>query len=367
MTRFNLHKILTAAGLSLLIAYGMAAGLTGSAALDTAPAQAQTGGNVPGNWSGNVSDTELWRAVRRGVTGTVSIPDKKAAVLVQSDGDNWRAFRNGPVSQTGGWLLLATIVVLALFFFIRGRIRIGAGFAGETIERFNALERFTHWLTASSFIVLALTGLNVLYGRYVLKPILGADAFSTLTYWGKLAHNYIAYAFMIGLVLMFVLWVRDNLWHNRDFNWIMTAGGLFQDGVHADSARFNFGQKAIFWVVILGGASLAVSGLALVFPYEIQPWSGTFALLNTVGFDLPTNLTPLQETQLSVLWHSLAALIMIAIVIAHIYIGSLGMEGAIDAVGTGQVDINWAREHHNLWVAEMEEKASTGGQEQPAE
>lgn len=349
-----------------LVIFGLLIGATGNVDLSTPQASAQTAGNVPGNWSGNLSDSEIWRQVRRGIEGTVSIPDKKAGVLVQSQGDNWRAFKNGPLSNFGGWLLLISVVVLAAFYFIRGRITIDAGpdRMGRTIERFNGLERFAHWLTASSFVVLALTGLNVLYGRYVLKPILGADAFATLTLLGKYTHNYIAFAFMLGIIMMFVLWVRYNIPNMNDIRWLAVGGGMFSKGVHPPAHRFNAGQKIIFWLVIIGGLTLSVSGLALMFPYEIAPWAWSMPILNAFGANLPTQLTMLQEVQLSVLWHSLIALIMIAVIIAHIYIGSLGMEGAIDAVGTGHVDLNWAREHHGLWVAELEQ---TGGIEDPGQ
>ena len=369
MTWTNFRRFLGALSLVLAVAYGATAGLMGSPVLD-APAAAQTGGTVPGNWSGSTSDTELWRAIRKGVRGTSSVQDPMASTLVQSDGDNWRAFKNGPLAQFGGWLLLAVIVVLVLFRLIRGRVDIDSGPSGQTIERFNALERATHWLTASSFIVLALTGLNVMYGKYFLLPLIGQGAFASLTSYGKIAHNYIAFAFMLGIVMMFVLWVRHNIFDGTDFRWIAQGGGLLTKGSHPPAKKFNFGQKMIFWVVILGGLTISVSGLAMLFPFEITPWSKTFAVMNILGFGLPTDLTALQETQISVLWHGITAVIMIAIIIAHIYIGSpVGMEGAIGAVGSGQVDVNWAKEHHSLWVAEMQGEAPPQPQtsEQPAE
>ncbi|MBL96095.1 MAG: Formate dehydrogenase, nitrate-inducible, cytochrome b556(Fdn) subunit [Alphaproteobacteria bacterium MarineAlpha3_Bin5] len=320
------------------------------------PAYAQTQGAVPGGSVGNLSDSEIWRAIRRGVEGNVSIPDKKAGVLVQSDGDSWRAFRNGPMQQYGLWLLLITVVVLFVYFAIRGRIKIDHGFdpQGRTIERFNGFERATHWLTASSFVVLGLTGLNLMYGRYFMPSIFGPEIFSAISYYGKVFHNYLAFAFMLGLVLMFFMWVRQNIPNMTDVRWLAVGGGLFSKGVHPLAGRFNAGQKIIFWLVILGGASLSFSGLALMFPFEITPWSGTFAILNSFGANLPTELSALQETQLSVLWHGIVGVVMIAVIIGHIYIGSIGMEGAIAAVGSGDVDLNWAKEHHALWVEEVE-------------
>ena len=326
------------------------------------------GGNVPGDHLGTASDAEIWRAVRKGIQGNVSIPDKRAGVMIQSEGENWRAWRNGPITTGGVWGMLGTIGLLALFFVFRGRIRIEAGPSGRSIERFNEIERFAHWLTAVASFLLSLTGLNLLYGRHVILPVLGPDAFAALSLAGKYVHNYVSFAFMAGLVLMFVLWVRHNILNKHDLIWLVQLGGMFTKGVHPPAKKFNAGQKGIFWIVILGGASLAVSGVSLMFPFEFSMFEWTFGVLNVFGAELPTALTQLEEMQLSQWWHAIMALIVIAVILGHIYIGSMGMEGAFDAMGTGQVDENWAREHHSLWVAEVKgETGSGGGTAQPAE
>jgi len=368
MTLSTLRHFLAVTGLAFAVIYASSVGLTGSVVLDS-PAAAQTKGAVPGNFSGNQSDAELWRAIRKGVAGRSDMQDPRAATLVQSEGDSWRAFKNGPLSQFGGWALAAIIVLLVIFRLTRGQIKVESGLSGQTVERFNAVERATHWLTASSFVVLALSGLNVMYGKYVLLPILGPSAFASLTYYGKLAHNYLGFAFMVGVALMFVMWVRHNMIDGTDLKWVAGGGGFIGKGNHPPAKRFNFGQKCIFWIVVLGGLTLSLSGLALIFPFEITPWAKTFAFLNIFGFGLPTELTPLMETQLSVLWHSGVSMAMIAVIIAHIYIGTpLGMEGAIDAVASGQVDVNWVQEHHSLWAEEVGVTGShSGGGGQPAE
>lgn len=349
-------------GLALGAVFGLAAATGTPVLISAAHAQAI---NEPSNTLGNNSDADLWRAIREGAAGTVSIQDERAATLIQSEGDNWRAIRNGPISVYGSWIVLGMVALLALFFLIRGRIKIEAGPSRTTIERFSAIERFAHWLSAGTFVILALTGLNLLYGRYVLLPVIGPEAFSVLTYWGKYAHNFLAFPFMLGILMMFVLWVRHNIPNKYDLIWISKAGGLFTSGSHPPSKKFNAGQKLIFWTVALGGFSLSLSGIALLFPFEFAPWAATFAKLNALGFDLPATVTPMAEMQLSQAWHAIVSLVMIAVIIAHIYIGSIGMEGAFDAMGTGHVDTNWAREHHNLWVAEMQglppHKAHAGG------
>jgi formate dehydrogenase subunit gamma len=329
--------------------------------------QAQQGGNVPGQALGNRSDAEIWRRIRRGVQGGVSIPDRRAGILIQSEGDSWRAVRNGPMSIYGGWLLLAMLIILALYFLVRGRIRIDGGFSGRTVERFNGIERFAHWLTASSFCVLGLTGLNTLYGRYVIKPWLGPEGFSALTMWSKYAHNFIAFAFMVGLVMILVLWVRENILNRYDLIWLAKGGGMFSKHVHPPAKKFNAGQKILFWLVILAGGSVSYTGIALMFPFEFAPFSWTFAIFNAFGSDLPTDLSPITEAQLSQLWHAILSLVMIGVIIAHIYIGWIGMEGAYDAMGSGQVDENWAREHHNLWAAEIGLGPGGGGGSEAAD
>lgn len=348
------------------------------------PRETPREGHVPGAPLGNNSDADIWRALREGRTGNVSIPDKKAGQLIRgaperlrteaevraamrSQADDgsiaaWVALRESMVGRYGAYAMGGTLALLALFFLIRGRIRVEHGLSGRLIERFTSIERIGHWLLAISFIVLAITGLNLLYGRQALIPLLGPEAFAAIAYFGKLTHNYVAFAFMAGLVLIFVNWFRYNLPHPRDLKWLLLAGGLFTKGVHPSAKKFNAGQKIIFWLVILGGVSISLSGIALMFPFQTAMFGKTFAFLNGIGFDLPQTVSPIQEMQYQSLWHAVMALFLICVVLAHIYIGSIGMEGAIDAVASGQVDENWAKEHHDLWVEEVKAAEREAGQ-----
>lgn len=339
----------------------LAVALSGPLALAGSFALAQDQGNVPGGALGNTSDPDFWRAIRRGDAGSVSIPDRQAGVMIQSEGDDWRAIRNGPLSTYGVWALLGMIGLVALFFALRGRIRIDAGPSGRKVTRFNGIERFAHWLAATTFIVLALTGLNLLYGRYAVLPVVGPEVFHVITGIGKRLHNYLSFGFMVGLVLMFVLWVWSNIPTHHDVIWVLKGGGLLKRGVHPPSKKFNAGQKIIFWLVILGGLSLSLSGIMLLFPFKFSMFGATFAWINTIfGTDYATILTPMQEMQLAQIWHASVGVVLTAVIFAHIYIGSIGMEGAFDAMGSGEVDENWAREHHDLWVEQLEKKNLAG-------
>lgn len=319
------------------------------------PVQAQSAQTLPGGAPlGSNSDADLWRAVKSGGQGNVSIPDGKAGVLVQTGGQVWRDLRNGPVFKYGATAILGIIALLAFFYMIRGRIKIDGGKSGIEITRFKAFERYSHWLLASSFIVLGLSGLNMIYGKYLLIPLLGKGTFATITLAGKWVHNFVAFAFIAGLVLILVLWVKHNFPNRHDLIWLLKGGGLFTKGSHPPAKKFNAGQKILFWLIIFCGASISLSGIALMFPFQFTIFADTFSYINVLGFDLPTQLSGIEEMQLSQMWHSIMGIFMICVIIAHIYIGTVGMEGAFDAMGSGQVDKTWAKEHHSVWVEELE-------------
>ncbi|NNF81078.1 MAG: formate dehydrogenase subunit gamma, partial [Rhizobiales bacterium] len=304
---------------------------------------------------GGASDPELWRGLRFGAADiTTQVRGPAATTLIQDGGMWWLTLREGPLITYGSYLLLGTFGLLLLFYLIKGRIRIDGEKTGRTITRFKAVERFGHWLLAGSFILLGLTGLISLMGRKFLIPAFGRDAFSTIAELSKWVHNNVSWAFMIALVMIFVMWVIHNLPDRTDLNWIAKGGGLLIKG-HPPAKKFNAGQKLIFWSVILLGGSISVSGLALLFPFELNMFAATFAKLNAFGVpDLlgmapyPEQLAPHEEMQYAQLWHAIVSFVLMAIILAHIYIGSVGMEGAYDAMGSGEVEEQWAREHHSL-------------------
>ncbi|TVR78253.1 MAG: formate dehydrogenase subunit gamma [Rhodospirillales bacterium] len=308
----------------------------------TRPALASTETEMPGGVHGTVSGADMWRAIRQGDPGGVAIPNPKAGVLIQSEGDNWRAWRNGPIAVVGAVAFWVMFLVVFGFHNIRGGIRIQHGRSGRDIKRFSFIERFAHWLTAGSFLILAVTGVNMIYGKHMLMPIIGHETFATLTLWGKYVHNYVAFAFMAGLVLIFVLWVRDNLWDRYDWNWIRKGGGLLIPTEHPPARKFNFGQKTMFWAVIVFGLTLSVTGINLLFPFQFAD---------------------LHQMQWMQAIHGTASQIICMLMVAHIYVGTVGMEDAFRSMSTGYVDENWAKEHHRIWFEEEKAKEAAGAQE----
>jgi len=327
---------------------------------------------VFGRTQGETSRTDFWSKLRHGDRTTTAVRGPQTGYAIQSTGEDYRQFRNGDLATYGWWGLAGITALCLIYYLIAGPIRIESGRSGRVIERFALSERTAHWLLAISFLVLAITGLNMLYGRYILLPMMGPEAFGTMTLIGKWAHHISSATFVIGLVWIILKWLPDNIPHWSDFVWLAKGGGFFSKHSHPPAKKFNAGQKAIFWLVVLAGASTTLSGIALLMPFEFAMFAKTFAAINSVlGTDLPTQLSGLQEMQLHQLWHAIVALFLTAIIIAHIYIGTIGMEGGFEAMGSGKVDINWAKEHHSLWVKELENSDPTlsrsPGRQQPAE
>jgi formate dehydrogenase subunit gamma len=265
------------------------------------------------------------------IEGRISIPDKKEAVLIQPVGRTWDYFHEVLLHWGGAVVILGTIVLLAVAYLIIGPVRIAAGRSGKKILRFKAFERLAHWLTAVSFVILGLTGLNITFGKTVLLPLVGPETFSDISEAAKYVHNFTSFAFVAGLVLITVIFFRDNLLEKVDIDWLKQGGGFIKNK-HAPAGRFNFGEKLVYWFSVVAGVAVSVSGFLLLFPF--------------FGTDIA-------DMQLAQVVHAVIAVLFVALILAHIYIGTLGMEGAFEAMGTGEVDLNWAREHHDQWVAKQ--------------
>jgi formate dehydrogenase subunit gamma len=317
-----------------------AASIVWLAAAFVAPAYAQQQPTTVNPTAQSVKEQELLKELKK-VQGRGTLPDVKSGLIEQPAGRDWRQFHQVTLRWIGAIVILGMLALLILFYLIRGMVKIENGRSGRTLVRFNAFERFVHWMTATCFIVLALSGLNITFGKELLTPLIGPEAFATWSQWAKYAHNYLSFPFTIGVVLMFLMWIAWNLPSGVDFRWIREGGGIVGNK-HPPARRFNAGQKAIYWVVVLGGAAAAITGYLLMFPFS--SYAGDVSSM-----------------QLAQVVHSIVGMLFIAIMLAHIYIGTIGMEGAFEAMGRGEVDVNWARQHHSLWLEKQAAKGRVGG------
>jgi formate dehydrogenase subunit gamma len=302
-------------------------------AVTPVPAQQLGPDGAPNPTASVESEQKLLQQSPR-IEGQIAQPNERERVLMQPAGRQWDYFHEVLLHWLGAIVILGMIATLGAAYLIMGRIRISKGRSGQKVPRFNAFERFSHWLTAISFVVLGLTGLNITFGKLLLLPVIGPEAFSSESQIAKYTHNFVSVSFVIGLVLIVAIWIKDNIPQKVDIEWIKQGGGFIKSK-HAPSGRFNPGEKLVFWFALWAGVAVIVSGYLLIFPFYV------------------TNIAGMQLAQIV---HAVVAVLFIAVIIAHIYIGTLGMEGAFEAMATGDVDLNWAKEHHDVWLEEQMSK-----------
>ena len=306
---------------------------------DTAKEQQKRSVDQPGN------NAPVWREVRSGQPNYASVPGREAGVLVQpaarfpgqdamtTAGEAWRKFRNGPVTFYGGWLVVLVTRAIAAFYFVKGPLKLHERPSGRMIERFSVAERWTHWIVAISFCILGVSGLIILFGKHVLLPIFGYTLFAWLTALSKNLHNFVAPLFIAGLAVMILMFAKDNLYQRGDFQWLINGWKMFTSGEHVPSWRFNMGEKVYFWAGVVGLCLvLCVTGLIMLFP----------------------NFDQVRATmQQANILHAVAAVIMIVFALGHIYVGTIGVEGAYRNMRDGFTDETWAKEHHEYWYNDV--------------
>jgi formate dehydrogenase subunit gamma len=308
-----------------------------------APAQAQQQRPIVDPDASVVNEQTLLRQLPR-IEGDIDQLDPRARVLIQPAGRVWDHFHEVTLLWTGAVVILGTVGALAVAYLVLGRIRISAGRSGRKVLRFKAFERFAHWLTAVSFVVLGITGLNITFGKHVLLPLIGYDAFGVVSEAAKYVHNFTSFAFVIGLMFIVAIFIKDNIPDKTDIEWFRQGGGFIKSK-HAPARRFNAGEKLVFWGTLGAGLLVCVSGYLLLFPFYV------------------TNIAGMQVAQAV---HAVIAVLFVALILAHIYIGTLGMEGAFEAMWTGEVDYNWAKEHHDLWLDDERAKHAAGPPRYPS-
>lgn len=300
-------------------------------------ARSQPGNNAP-----------FWRAVRESGSqpGYTSLPGAEQGTLIQgfvqypgsrytTAGEAWRQVRNQWIIPYGGSLLLIALLALAIFYWRRGALGHTAGDGPPAIERFTPLERAAHWTNATAFVVLAVSGIVLAFGKFFLLPILGATLFGWLAYVLKNLHNFVGPLFAVSLLVVIVTFIKDNFANAADFVWLRRGGGMLNDDHEVPSHRFNAGEKGMFWW------GVCVPGLVVV---------GSGLWLDQVVPGLPVTRGDMQVAHMI---HAVAAMIMMAMLIGHIYMGTIGVKGAYRAMRTGWVDEAWAREHHELWYNDI--------------
>ncbi len=280
-----------------------------------------------------LNNAPVWREVRSGAPQVTTVVGRETNVLIQPQGETWRALRV-PIVFWGGMLVAVGVLGLAIFYMLRGPLDFGEGDkrAGRLIERFAPMDRYAHWLLAITWVTLAITGIILSLGKSVLLPLIGYTLFSWLAVLAKNLHNFVGPILIVAVPLLFIRFIRDNGIGVDDFRWFGNLLGYFK-GREYPSDRFNAGEKLVFWLILVVLSTLLVlSGLVLVFPNFDQTRS-TMQIANVV--------------------HMVAAYIAISLALVHVYLGTIGMVDAYKAMRYGYVDESWAKHHHTRWYADV--------------
>lgn len=334
---------------------GAGGGIQGQNIFDVKPEVRPDASSLPGYMEQNNAqrnavqpgnNSPLWRKAKDGVQGYTSLPDPEAGVLIQGQvqypgsrfttaGEAWRQVRNGWIIPYGGALLIIVALALAIFYFGKGPMGHAEGNgAGRRIERFTPLERAAHWTNAIAFVILAISGIVMAFGKFFLLPVIGQTLFGYFTYFLKNLHNFVGPLFAVSLLVMIVLFIKDNLPQRGDVTWLVRLGGMLGKK-EVPSHRFNAGEKGMFWFGnLLLGAIVIGSGLVLD------------KLIPNLGYDRG-------QMQVAHMVHAIAAALMMAMLMVHIYMGTIGMRGAYRAMRHGYVDEAWAQEHHAYWYEDI--------------
>jgi formate dehydrogenase subunit gamma len=313
--------------------------------------QVQPGNNAP-----------MWRDVGKGVTGYSSLPVSQAPEagnLIQpfvqypgsrltTAGEAWRQVRNDWLIPYGGALLFIVLLTLAIFYTTKGPLGGHLPDTGRKIERFTPFERAAHWSNAGAFIALAVSGIVMAFGKFFLLPVIGSTLFGWLTYALKNVHNFVGPLFAVSLLIIVVTFIKDNIANRADFVWLSKAGGML--GEHeVPSHRFNAGEKGLFWW------GITIPGIVVV---------GSGLFLDKL---IPGAVYLRGDMQIAHMLHLVCALVMMALLMGHIYMGTIGTKGAYAAMRTGYVDEAWAKEHHELWYDDIKAGKIPAQRSKPAE
>lgn len=301
---------------------------------DSGLAQAQTQAQDPAAATNERSN--FWREVRQGSAGYSAVSGQEANVLIQNNGENWRSLKEGPIANYTAWLMAFVLFMAGIFHIINGPQKLDHGRSGMTVERWTLFERILHWYVAILFLILAITGLSLMYGRDVLIPLMGKDAHAAYAGFAKMTHNYLGPLFSVGMLLMIVIWFKDNFPIKADWEWAKTAGGMWgPKDRHPPADKANAGEKLMFWQFAATGLALIITGLILDFPNfgqsrEVMQWSYVI--------------------------HVIAAVVAMVTSLGHMYMATLGVEGALEGMVNGRVDTAWAKQHHDIWYQKQLDK-----------
>ncbi|TSJ64841.1 formate dehydrogenase subunit gamma [Starkeya sp. 3C] len=213
-----------------------------------------------------------------------------------------------------------------------------------TVDRYTLGARINHWITATSLVLLALSGMALFTPRlFFLTGLFGGGQ------WTRAIHPWIGVVLFFSFLILFVRFFRANLPAREDVDWVAHSADLLagREEKMPEVGKYNAGQKFVFW---------SMSGLIIVLIASgVVMWDQYFY-----------NLTTIEQKRIAILVHAVAAVCIICVWIIHVY-AAIWVKGTIGAMTRGQVTGGWAWRHHRKWLRELVGKGNPRGPHAPAE
>ncbi|MBW3140849.1 formate dehydrogenase subunit gamma [Ferrimonas balearica] len=297
---------------------------------------------VEGTSPGKPELDPMWSAVKDGEVGTTNSTSRFHNNLINTYDPMLIQARAGWLSQVLALALFGMIVIFALFVLVNGAARLEKGYSGVEVLRWPKVDILVHWLMAIPCILLILTGLSLMAGRFVFGSFLGQEGVGALAAIAKPIHDYMAIPFSIFAVIAMLRWMKHNIPAAYDLKWFMVVGGYLNfgpfKGKHPDSGFSNAGEKLWFWSFTIFGLAIIGSGIVMLFPGQVDP-SRTASLT-------------------AIFIHGISAIVLTGFTVVHIFMATVLSEGGFPAMTSGYVDENWAKQHHNVWYDEIKADGS---------
>ena len=197
------------------------------------------------------------------------------------------------------------------------------------IVRYTPNERTNHWITAISFVLLALSGLALFHpSMFWLTALFGGGQ------WTRILHPFVGVVMFVSFLILAVRFWHHNYLDRDDVQWLRQIDDVLANREEdlPEIGRYNAGQKLLFFTMVLCLVLLLCSGVVI--------WRRYFSAYFPIGV-----------IRLAAVVHATAAFVLIVGIVVHIY-AALWIKGSVGAMVRGTVTLGWARKHHPKWFRE---------------
>ncbi|WP_425439838.1 formate dehydrogenase subunit gamma [Paraferrimonas sedimenticola] len=280
---------------------------------------------------------DMWRAAKSGQAGYTTSNSPFHGALINQYPAERLTYRSDYLAPAIMLSVFGVILIFAAFVAVNGPSRLEKGFSGVEIKRWSKFDVWLHWIGAIPCLLLILTGLTLLGGRYFIQPWVGEAGWAAIVNFSKQTHDVMAIPFIVGWFLMTILWMKNQFLASYDFKWFLVVGGYLNfgpfKGKHPDAGFANAGEKLWFWTFAFAGGAIVVSGIIMLFPNWVEP-SRSLSML-------------------AIIIHGASSVLIAAFTVVHIFMATVMSEGGMECMVSGYCDENWAKQHHNVWYDDL--------------